>query len=86
MSAAGRGSAGPPSGSPAARAVPAASPLAAVALAALAAAHALVRTSAWGASIEADSHLYLGVAENILGGEGVKTADGASSCTGLGGG
>lgn len=49
---------------------------AAAALAALAAAHALVRTSAWGAGIEIDSHLYLGVAENILGGEGITTASG----------
>ena len=50
--------------------------LSVAALAALAAAHALVRTSAWGAGIEIDSHLYLGVAENILGGEGVTTASG----------
>ena len=50
--------------------------LAAAALAALSAAHALVRTSAWGAGIEIDSSIYLGVATNLLGGEGVTTPGG----------
>ena len=53
--------------------------LSVAALSALAAAHALVRTSAWGAGIEIDSHVYLAVAENILGGEGITTAEGGKA-------